>query len=395
MKLIRALFISNGWQTSKDGPVVSGGDVRWLEIAKQWQRLGIEIHILTQKTGREFCIKMDLQGEIYYHFMPFSEEYGRIGSIRKVFNSFKIPNELRSFDGTVYSTTEIAYDVIPGFLIKRKNPRCSFVVVAHWVAPLRRKGNSFLNALMFFLGQRLGYLIAKRHANLILAVSRPTKEVILQKIKVPEEIIRVVNCGIDYRKIREIASQRKEKLYEGIFMKRLEATKGVFEVISIWKEVLKECPFLKLILVGNSTEKTRAKLAQIIKDESLQQNVIINGPIYEFEQKIRTLMESKLFLLPSHEENWAIVVGEALACGTPVICYELQEIKPIWEDKIMWVQKEDKRGFATSILALLNDNHKQEMMEKIGVEFVKKYDWKQIAEDELNLIVDNARTEAE
>jgi glycosyltransferase involved in cell wall biosynthesis len=390
-KLMRALFIANGWQSNKDGPVVSGGDVRWVEIAKQWQKLGIEVHVLTQMAGREFCIKMELQGDIHYHCMPSSERDDKVGFISRVLNSFRVPKELKSFDGTIYSTTEGAHDVMPGMFIKRKNPHCSFVVVAHWVAPFRRKGSPFLNALMFFLQQRLGYLIAKRYTNLILAVSHPTKEAILQKIKVPEEIIRVVPCGIDYERIREIALQTKEKLYEGIFMKRLEATKGVFDAIRIWKEVIKEYPSMKLILVGNAAEETRAKLDKLIKDESLQQNVIINGPIYEFEQKIRKLSESKLFLLPSHEENWAIVVGEALGCGIPVICYELQELKPIWEDKIIWIKEEDIKAFATAVLALLKDSKKQKTMEKIGLEFIRKYDWRRIAEDELNLIVGNKK----
>jgi hypothetical protein len=66
--LRRELFISNGWETTKQGPTISGGDVRWLEIAKEWQKLGIQIHILTQKAGKEFCEKMDLQGEIHYHY---------------------------------------------------------------------------------------------------------------------------------------------------------------------------------------------------------------------------------------------------------------------------------------------------------------------------------------
>ena len=386
--MTKVLFISTGLEKIRDGPVISGGDVRWLEIAKEWQKLGIQIHILTdQNAGKEFCEKMKLQGEIHYHFMRYSLEYNKIGSIMRVVNSFRIPKELKNFDGIIYSSTEIAHDVIPGMLIKRKNPKSTFVVVSHFVAPLRRKGSSVLNSLMFFLGDRLGYFVAKRYANLILAVSHPTKEAILREIGVPEEILRVVSCGLDYHRIREIATQVKEKQYEGIFMKRLEATKGVFDIIEIWKEVVKKCPSFKLILVGNVSEKNCAKLNQMIKDYSLQKNVVIKGPIYEFEQKINVLCHSKLFLLPSHEENWAIVVGEALGCGTPVICYGLQEIKPIWEDKVIWIQKDDKKAFATAILKLLEDNQKQEMMQKMGVEFVERYDWRKIAEDELNLVV--------
>jgi glycosyltransferase involved in cell wall biosynthesis len=384
--LTRALFISNGWSTTKQGPTISGGDVRWLEIARKWQKLGLQIHVLTQKAGKEFCEKMDLQGEIHYHFMPSFRSSDKIGSIKRVLNAFRVPKELENFDGIIYSSTELAYDVIPGMFIKRKNPKSSFVVVSHFVAPLRRKGTSFLNSLLLFLGQRLGYFIAKRYANLILAVSHPTKQALVKKIRVSEELIKVVSCGLDYPKIREIAAQVKEKRYDGIFMKRLEATKGVFDIVEIWKEVVKEAPSVKLILVGNVYEKTLAKLNEMIKDDFLQENVIIIDPIYEREQKIITLCQSKLFLLPSHEENWAIVIGEALGCGTPVICYELQEIKPIWQDKIIWIRKEDKKAFANAIITLLRDNQKQEVMKKTGVEFVKKYDWKQIAEDELNLI---------
>jgi glycosyltransferase involved in cell wall biosynthesis len=383
---MKALFISNGIVMARDGPQIGGGEVRWIEIARKWQSLGIEIHILTQMAGKAFCERMGLRGEIRYHFMPSSIAYSRIGAINRAVNSIKLPKDLENFTGIIYATTELAHDVIPGTLIKRKNPQSVFAVVAHWVAPLRREGTSFLNILMFFLGQRVGYFLTKKYADLVLAVSYPTKEAIMKKIKLSEESLEVVPCGVDYQKIRQIATQVKEKIYEGIFMKRLEGTKGVFDVVRIWKEVVNEFPDFKLILVGNSTEKTIAKLNQLIEDNALQHNIIINGPIYEFERKIRTLSESKLFLLPSYEENWAIVIGEALACGTPVICYDLPEIKPVWEDKIMWVRKADKEAFATAILTLLEDNQRQEMMKKSGLEFLKRYDWRQIAEDELKFI---------
>ena len=37
------------------------------------------------------------------------------------------------------------------------------------------------------------------------------------------------------------------------------------------------------------------------------------------EAKIKAYQNAKLFVLPTHSENFGIVVAEALACGTPVI----------------------------------------------------------------------------
>ena len=37
------------------------------------------------------------------------------------------------------------------------------------------------------------------------------------------------------------------------------------------------------------------------------------------EQKWKLFKEADLFILPTHSENFGIVVAEALACGTPVI----------------------------------------------------------------------------
>lgn len=380
---MKALFIANGIGIEKGKPGISGGDIRWMEIAKKWQDVGIEIHVLTQDAGIDLCERVGLTAE--FHKMEMPSEYSLNGYLLRALNSLRLPKELTRFKGIIYASTEHWYDVIPGALIRRKNGQSKFVVVAHWVAPLIRTGTSIINGILFYINQRMGYFVGKRYADVFLAVSESTGNN-LKRIGIPKSKIRVVEAGVNYEEIRRIVSQVKEKEFEGVFMKRFDGTKGVFDVVEIWDYIVSEIPDAKLILIGHGTTATINKLERMIKEKKLEENVRILGPIYDFEEKIRILAKSKVFLLPSYEENWAIVIGESLATGLPVVCYNLPEIRPIWKNKVIWVTKGDEKKFAQRVVELLQDDELRRKLGEKGAEFVKKYDWGVIAIKELKYI---------
>lgn len=383
---MKAVFIANGIGTSDGKPGISGGDVRWIEIANKWQEFGLEIHVLTQKAGVDLCKRLNLEAK--FHTIDVPPEYSFKSYIYRAFRSYKIPRELESFNGIIYATTEHWYDVIPGTVIKKNNPENKFAVVAHWVAPLRRRGTSLLNGILFYINQRMGYIFAKKYADVILAVSQSTKEAILQKIRISKEKIKVVKCGVSYENIKKISSKSPKKEYDGVFMKRFDGTKGVFDVVEIWKNVVAKIPKAKLIMIGHGTKENLNKLKSMIEERNLEENIRILGPIYDFEEKIKNVAKSRVFLLPSYEENWAIVIGEAMACGTPIICYDLPEIRPIWRDNIIWVPKGDRNIFAQRVLEfLINESIRKKFIAR-EIEFVKQYDWKDIAKKELNSILE-------
>jgi len=379
-----ALFIANGIWKEKGSPGISGGDVRWIEIAKQWQDMGIDIHVLTTRAGVDLCKKLGLEAS--FHIIKAPDNYSLLSYMKRALRSFTPPKQLRGFNGIIYASSEHWYDVIPGAIIKRNNPSGIFVVVAHWVAPLRRKGTSLVNSFLFFINQRVGFKVTRKYADLILAVSEPTAQA-LKRIGMPIEKIKVVEAGVHYNKIREIVSQLNKKEFDGIFMKRFDGSKGVFDVIDIWEMVAKEMPSAKLILVGHGTRETYEKLRQKIVAKSLTNNVKVIGPIYKLEEKVEILAKSKIFLLPSYEENWAIVIGEAMAAGVPVVAYDLPEIRRVWKDTVIWIPKGNKRLFATKVIELLNNESLRTKIVSRGISYVEKYDWKEIAKKELELVL--------
>jgi glycosyltransferase involved in cell wall biosynthesis len=69
-------------------------------------------------------------------------------------------------------------------------------------------------------------------------------------------------------------------------------------------------------------------------------------------KKFAMIARAKVLLLPSHDENWSIVIGEALACGTQVVAYDLEQIRPIWGDRVNWIREGDIQTFANSVIGL-------------------------------------------
>lgn len=364
---------------------ISGGDIRWIEISKIWKELGNEVHVYTTQNGAELCKKMKLDAT--FHLLNNRTINSMI--IRYIFitlkSMFVLPDELSNLNpDLIYSASTECYDVGPAVLMKKKSGS-SWVVVAHWIAPLRRHGK-FINNILYFAQQQLGLLLIKSYANKVLAVSPSTRNQLLD-LGFPASTVHAVDCGVDYYGTNDAIRKYKDlpKVYDAVFMKRFHSAKGVYDLIDIWEKVVKEKADAKLILIGGGSQDIVDELEELIEKKKLQNNIKFMGLIYDFEEKIKLLLQSKLFILPTYEENWAIVIGEALTCGLPVICYELPEIKPIWGDTVFWVEKGDIESFANQIIQLMNSPEEiRNTFERVRT-YTLKYDWPILSKNELLL----------
>ena len=385
---MKIIIISNGHSINAEGVNVSGGDIRWIEIAKRWVEKKHKLYILTSRGGRDLCLKFGLNAKFII-----------METMEKKFNSSIFNYLLRSIKSTfcqpnifdklkpdiIYSVTEHYYDVIPAVILKRKT-RANWISVVHWVATINREGK-LLDNLLFFFQQRIGIFLIKKFSDYVLAVSDSTKTALFKMGF--NNNLRAVACGVDYPRIKAILMEysKSGKTYDAVFMKRLHPAKGIFDLIDIWTLVVEKKPDSKLLIIGGGSDKTVAKLKQLIIKKNLQNNIEMIGTVYDFTKKIRFLQKSRLFLLPSYEENWAIVIGEALACGLPVISYELPEIIPIWKNSVVWVKKGDINLFAEAVLKFLSSPNEMAILSKYGMEYVKQYDWGNISYNELNITI--------
>lgn len=97
----------------------------------------------------------------------------------------------------------------------------------------------------------------------------------------------------------------------------LNERKGIRELINGWRRLEKDVPGeWRLVLIGDgSLEKVLKKQTRSLN----LRNVIFVGPI-DYDAMASYYAAADCFVMPTLEDNWSLVVPEAMACGLPIIC---------------------------------------------------------------------------
>lgn len=384
----KVLFIINGMTKSNWKVGISGGDIRLFEIMKNMDQ--VEKHILTTTNWLSAMEKLGISCNektvINYEVNPwaFSNLWISILSFFKSYRKIKLEK-----DDIIYSSCEHLYDVLPAMKMKIFK-KAQWYAVYHWVEdyPWKdKRGNTpFLPRYLYWLNRAFSGFLIKLFASKILAVSEPTKEKLISMKKIKPERIKAVDCWVNYEKIIEVRKKYESEKwteFDAVFMKRLNYWKWVSDLLEIWKKVSKVKKDAKLWVIWEGSEDILEKINAFIKENNLENNIKLFGVVYDFEEKFRIINSSKLFILPSHEENWAIVIWEAMAIWIPVLVYDLPEITPIWKDNVEWVERFDTNQFSEEILKYLWDENLRKQKMKKADAFISSLDWKNIANNEL------------
>ncbi len=381
----KILIISNSIVGKTPG--VTGGESRFIELARCWQKEGYEIHLMSARSGETLCSNMGLK--VILHNISNSTRIDRFEFVLRFFKVLAyLPRLTFEFkNGIVYSASEQIYDVLPGFVLKLLHSNnIKFGVVVHWLPPVafwKRENSTFTNSLLFLISERLGLFFANINANVLLPVSVDTLAS-LKRFTFFRKPAEFVLCGVNLDEINLYISGAREKNYDAVFMKRVQRTKGIFDLIDIWSETVQKNPNTKLLIIGEGIDSASAK--NYVHERNLDKNIDFAGVVYDSKQKFEMLASAKVFVLPSYEENWAIVIGEAMAAGLPVVCYDLQELKSVWGDSVTYAKTGDKTDFYEKMNKLLKDPILYENTSIKGRKFVKKYAWEPVAKRERELI---------
>jgi glycosyltransferase involved in cell wall biosynthesis len=121
-----------------------------------------------------------------------------------------------------------------------------------------------------------------------------------------------------------------------LFLSRIHPKKGVLELVDAWATLPQELRQTWLLVIAgpdltNHLPQVQSRIHSHQLNDSIQLHPPVSGSL-----KHALLDQAELFVLPSHEENFGIVVAEALAHGTPVIATHGTPWEMLSTDRCGW-----------------------------------------------------------
>lgn len=129
-----------------------------------------------------------------------------------------------------------------------------------------------------------------------------------------------------------------------LFMSRLHAKKGCDLLLSAFAAVASEFPAVDLVVAGPDQQGSQAKFQRICAEKGVASRVHWPGMV-SGDLKWGALRAADAFVLPSHQENFGIVVVESLAAGRPVLTTNKVNIWPeIERDGVALIEDDTLEG---------------------------------------------------
>ena len=166
-------------------------------------------------------------------------------------------------------------------------------------------------------------------------------------------IIRVIPNFSSIPPVTEVTTVACDQSQIICSLGRMVKKKGFDILIKALKEIAGEAPDIVLHLGGDGPE--RGHLQQLCNDLKVNDRVIFTGWVNDVGSFLR---EASLFVLPSYDEPFGIVILEAMSQGTPIVSTPTQGPCEILDNEIAWfVGAGNVDALAKTILSAMKDKN--------------------------------------
>lgn len=228
---------------------------------------------------------------------------------------------------TVYSASDFLMDSLPALIMKMKGSK--------WVAGFflfAKGGNVF-----YRLSQAIARPLIEKFSDMMIVTNESMYGPFASKKKT------WINGGIELSKI---PSGSKERIYDAVFCGRIHPSKGIDDLIYIWYEFRKIKPEARLALIGDGD----LGVGYLKKKGVENMGVELLG--YMGDERFEVFQKSKLVLYPAKIDHFSIAPVEAMACGCPMITYDLPAIRAMKPQGALLAK--DRESFVDDMVLAIN-----------------------------------------
>ncbi len=188
----------------------------------------------------------------------------------------------------------------------------------------------------------------------------------------------VAPLGVDERLFEEREEGERARVI--LFLSRLHPKKNVEALIDAFGSLGGEADGWRLVVAGDGKEEYVV---------SLRSRAAATGRPVEFvgwltgEQKSRALSTASLLVLPSKQENFGVVVAEAMATGTPVVVSEAVALSgDVLRAGAGWVAPQDSSGLARVLSEAISSPSERARRGVAGRTLAeRRYRWRAVARE--------------
>jgi glycosyltransferase involved in cell wall biosynthesis len=268
-----------------------------------------------------------------------------------------------------------------------------FVVTIHDLIlfryPTRRA--STLSAPTYFLKTKVYHRVIKRaikNSERIIAVSQHTKKDVLKNFRINPDKVVVTYEGVDT--IEKLLFDKPETFLKKygimrpyiLYVGNAYPHKNLDRLVLAFKEVSKKHSGLQLILAGK--EDYFYKRLEKFVAQSRVSGVVFPGHITE-DHLPALYREAKLYVFPSLYEGFGLPPLEAMARNTPVVSSNASCLPEILGNAAYFFDPRGISETSDAIEKVLTDNELGKRLIVAGREQIKKYSWKKMAKETLEI----------
>lgn len=339
---------------------VAGGDIHFFNMAQATTQAGYPLHFFGGHAlqGHLQRRKIDATLTLTDPQQAKSINMDSLGGQIRLFNDYRgrLRDTLRQLkeidpEDMAYSVTDYWFDTLP--VIKSKAKRK--LMVLGMDAPSLKQvitrtrpdvTASRINSVYYWTSQNLSLVRFQRLTNKRLFYVHPSMEPRLLKMGYAKHEIVFISNGFDLETAETVPEQQKE--YDVVWVGRVHRQKGIEDLLATLRVLAQQVKGFRAVFVG----KLENDLRPAIEAMGLGANIHFAGLVSEHE-KFRLFKASRMFLMPSTYESWGIVIGEALACGIPVVAYDLAAYRPIFGELVNYVPCFDLQQFQQTASGVL------------------------------------------
>lgn len=173
-----------------------------------------------------------------------------------------------------------------------------------------------------------------------------------------------------------------------LFLSRIHEKKGCDLLLEAFAKVADKDQTLHLVMAGPDQTGWQADLVQLAARLGIADRITWTGMLKD-QAKWGALKAAEAFVLPSHQENFGIVVAEALAVGTPVLISNKVNIwREIFQANAGLVEGDTLQGTQALLSKWLSLNQSERELIKSNTIpcFREKFDMDRAARNLINLI---------